>query len=91
MSLYHFDLRCDVEPGSPAEFGLELPSPEEARKQAFEMIGELAKERLRASREIAVRIRDGSPEPLLTLTVLLREEGSLLLQPSGLARSASAA
>ena len=69
MPLFHFDVRYNDEPWSDDETGTELDAAGMARAEAS-----LAKEQLRQNNAIAVRIRDGDPEPILILSLSLRAE-----------------
>src|SRR3954471_8309047 len=69
MALFHFDVRYDDRPWSDDATGSELDGVEEARKEAFELARQLAKDQLDGTREIAIRVRDGKPEPIMSLRV----------------------
>jgi hypothetical protein len=71
MPRYFFDLRYDEQPWSEDDQGDELDSPEAAHVEAVALAAELAKDRLRKHRQIAVRVRNDESEPLLFLTVSL--------------------
>ncbi|HEX2555729.1 MAG TPA: hypothetical protein VHL98_18675 [Microvirga sp.] len=77
MPLFHFDVRYDGEPWSDDQIGMDLAGPEEARPAALELLAELAKDKLGKYDFLAVRIRDGQPEPVLTLNLSLRAEERL--------------
>ena len=68
MSLYHFDVRYDGGAWEEDDVGVELADREEARQQALVLAFSLAKERPPVE-EIAVRVRDGEPEPVLVVRV----------------------
>jgi hypothetical protein len=74
MALFHFDVRYDDRAWSEDDTGSELDGLEEARKEAFELARELAKDQLDGTREITIRVRDGKPEPIMSLRVSLRVE-----------------
>jgi hypothetical protein len=85
MPLFHFDVQYDDESWSDDQEGTELADAEAARREALDLIAEMAKEKLREHQQLSVRIRDGDPEPVLILTLGLRAEersGSVRSQPS---------
>ena len=65
MPRYHFDLRYDEEPWSDDPEGIDLDGPEQARVEALDLAGSIAKEQVRNHWRISVRVRDSVPEPLL--------------------------
>lgn len=72
MPLFHFDVRYDHEDWSEGDVGIELASVEQAGAEALELIAGLAREKLREYSTLAVRVRDGEPGPVLTLSLSLR-------------------
>jgi hypothetical protein len=68
MSLYHFDVRYDGRAWEDDDVGCECADGEEARTQALGLAFSLAKEHPPAT-EIAIRVRDGEPEPILMVRV----------------------
>src|SRR3954451_24953304 len=72
MPLFHFDVRYDDRPWSEDATGSELDGVAEARKEAFELARELAKDQLGRTREITTQFKDGTPEPIMSLRVSLR-------------------
>ena len=75
MTRFYFDLRHDDEPWSPDEEGVDLLGRAEARLEALDLLGALAKDQARDRRLIAVRVRDHGPEPFLEVTL------SIAVQP----------
>ena len=71
MPLFHFDVRFDLADWSEDDEGTELRNAAEARDQAFDLARGLAKEHIDGNREISIRVRDGSPEPVVTLRLSL--------------------
>ena len=72
MPLFKFDLRYDDDPWDPDDTeGTEVESKEQARIDALELAASIAKDQVRKHRLIAVRVRDGSPEPVVTVTLLV--------------------
>jgi hypothetical protein len=74
MPRYHFDLRYDEEPWSEDPEGLDLDGPEQARVEALDLAGSIAKEKVRQHWRISVRVRDSSPEPLLLVELSVTEK-----------------
>lgn len=52
--------------------GVELPGRREAEQEALAALGEIAKDALGRGdlREVAIAVRDGSPEPILTVNLV---------------------
>jgi hypothetical protein len=71
MPLFHFDVRFDRADWSDDDEGVELRDTAEARDQAFDLARGLAKEHIDGNREITIRVRDGHPEPVVTLRLSL--------------------
>lgn len=71
MPKFHFDVRYDGDPWSEDPDGTELPDANEARNEAVSLMAELVLDNLRKYHELAVRVRDGQPTPLLTLTLAM--------------------
>ncbi len=65
MPRYYFDIRYDDEPWSHDQDGATLVDQNEARAEAFELVGVLAKEQVRRHGRIAVRVREGEGEPFV--------------------------
>ena len=65
MPVFHFDVRYDDEEWSDDPDGLELNGIDEARIEALDLARGLAKEHILGCREIAIRVRDGQPEPVI--------------------------
>ena len=77
MPLFHFDVRYSDQPWSDDDQGLEFATVDRARAEARDLIAAIAKESLREHSKLSVRIRDGKPEPVLTLSLSLRiDEGT---------------
>jgi hypothetical protein len=68
MARYHFDISRDGADWSDDDEGTDIPATELARDAAVELALEMAKVPQRPS-EIAVRVRDGEPEPVLIVRV----------------------
>jgi hypothetical protein len=66
MARFHFDLSRDGEPWSLDEEGLELPSRDEAQREAVALAFALAGDRP-PRRELSVRVRGGDARPLATV------------------------
>jgi hypothetical protein len=76
MPRYRFDLRYDDEPWSEDDTkGMNLRSAAEARRDAVRLVADIAKDEALRHRKIVVRVRDGSPEPVVTVIL------SVELQP----------
>ncbi len=71
MPRFHFDVRYGSEPWSEDPDGTNLLDAREARSEAVTLMAELVLDHLREYQEIAVRVRDGQPTPLLTLTLAM--------------------
>jgi hypothetical protein len=69
MPRYHFDVKYDDRPISLDEEGLELSSSEEALHEAFDLVPTLAKDHLVGCRSLTILVRDGEPQPVVTLRV----------------------
>ena len=69
MPLYYFDLRYDEEPWSDDQDG-----PAQARAAALTLATAVAREDARFDRRIQVRLRDGSPDPIATVTLSITVE-----------------
>jgi hypothetical protein len=67
MSLFHFDVRFGDTPWSEDDTGSELDGLREARNEAVDLARGLAKDHLDFVHEIAVRVRNGTAEPLFVL------------------------
>lgn len=74
MPLFHFDVRYDREAWSRDDVGADFASIDEARAEALELLAGLARDKLREHETLAVRIRDGQPEPVVTLSLSLSVE-----------------
>ena len=76
MPLFHFDVRYDGAPWSDDEEGVDFRSPEESRQQALQLALDLASDDPPRC-ELAIRLRDGEPEPLATvrLVVVMERRG----------------
>lgn len=74
MHLYHFDVSYDDGPWSPDEYGVEFASPAEARRAAVGLVADLACDHLRDHPRLAVRLRNGAPEPIVVLRLALTAE-----------------
>jgi hypothetical protein len=69
MPRFYFDVQYDSEPWSPDSDCADLASKEEARAEAVALMAGLVKDCLRRYWQIAVRVRDDQPTPVLTLTL----------------------
>ena len=76
MPRYFFDLSYADEPWSEDDTeGTQCASTTAARKEAVVLVAEIAKDEALRHHKIAVRVRDDSPEPVVTVTL------SVELQP----------
>ena len=72
MPRYRFDLRYDDEPWSEDDTeGSDCESAAVARRDAVQLVAEIAKDEVWRHRSIAVRVRDDGPEPVVTVTLLV--------------------
>ena len=69
MPRFYFDLRYEDEPWSEDPEGSDIESKESARVEALELAAEIAKDQVRWHRQIAIRVRDDGPEPVVTVTL----------------------
>jgi hypothetical protein len=76
MSLFYFDVKINDQPWSEEQDGRELPGADEARRSALELIRRQAKGGLPNASRIWIRVRDGSPEPLMNVSFSLAVEDS---------------
>jgi hypothetical protein len=74
MPRYHFDVKYDAQDWSADVDGLELRDIDEARDQAFGLTRGLAKDHIVCCGEIAVRVRDDQPQPVVTLRLSMSVE-----------------
>jgi len=74
MPLYYFDLRYDEEPWSDDQDGLPFDGPAQARAAALTLATAVAREDARFDRRIQVRLRDGNPDPIATVTLSITVE-----------------
>ena len=74
MPMYYFDLRYDEEPWSDDQDGLPFDSPAQARAAALSLATAVAKEDARFHYRIQVRLRDGSPNTIATVTLSITVE-----------------
>ncbi len=74
MSRFYFDIRYDGDPWSNDPDGIELPSLDEARSEAVALMAGIVKDQLRHYQQIAIRVRDEQPTPVLALGLSMSVE-----------------
>ncbi len=74
MPRYYFDLRYDGDPWSNDPDGIELPGHEKARSEAVALMAGIVKDHLRHYQQIAIRVRDEQPTPVLALVLSMSVE-----------------
>ena len=74
MPLFHYDVQFDAQDWSEDPDGIELSGIDEMRAEAFSLASGLARDHIARCREIAIRVRNGSPDPVLTLRLSLAVE-----------------
>jgi len=74
MPRFYFDLQYDSEPWSPDPDGTDLASPQEARAEAVALMAGVVQDHLREYWQIAIRVRDDQPTPVLTLMLSMNSQ-----------------
>ncbi len=74
MPRYYFDLRYGDLPWFEDKKGDRLTGLDEARSEAREILADAARDHLRDHSQIAVRVRDDQPTPLLVLRLSISVE-----------------
>jgi hypothetical protein len=75
VPLYHFDVSYDRGPWCEDTEGVNFGSIDEARREAIGLVADLGPDNFQSVREIAVRIRNGVPEPLVIVRAAMTIEG----------------
>ncbi len=74
MSRFYFDLRYDGGPWSNDPDGIDLAGIDEARSEAVALMAGIVKDHLREYWQIAIRVRDDQPAPVLALALSMEAE-----------------
>ncbi len=74
MPRFYFDIRYDGEPWSEDPDGTDLSGIEEARREAVALMAGIVKDHLRDYWQIAIRVRDEQPTPVLALALSMGAE-----------------
>ncbi len=74
MPRYYFDLRYDGDAWSNDPDGIDLAGVDEARSEAVALMAGIVRDRLRKYWQIAIRVRDDQPTPVLALSLSMEAD-----------------
>ena len=74
MPRYYFDLRYDGDPWSNDPDGIDLAGVDEARSEAVALMAGIVRDKLREYWQIAIRVRDDQPTPVLALSLSMKAD-----------------